>query len=172
MSIFVYDVKPGAEEQTQVAKAAFKRLKTLRHPNILAYIDGLEVPTSCSVYPTSVPHFLPVLSSVFLWISSPSAPAPHPPRFDFPFFAPIAMSLIASCSPPSLPDTPCSLLQTDKCLHVVTEAVTPLGVYLKARAEAGGLKELEFSWGLHQIVVRWGGSGDESRGGGAAATGL
>ncbi|KAF4009892.1 hypothetical protein G4228_001211 [Cervus hanglu yarkandensis] len=83
VSIFVYDVKPGAEEQTQVAKAAFKRLKTLRHPNILAYIDGLE---------------------------------------------------------------------TDKCLHVVTEAVTPLGVYLKARVEAGGLKELELSWGLHQIV--------------------
>lgn len=46
MSIFVYDVKPGADEQTQVAKAAFKRLKTLRHPNILAYIDGLEVPAS------------------------------------------------------------------------------------------------------------------------------
>uniref|UniRef100_A0A8C4L483 N-terminal kinase-like protein n=1 Tax=Equus asinus asinus TaxID=83772 RepID=A0A8C4L483_EQUAS len=83
VSIFVYDVKPGAEELTQVAKAAFKRLKTLRHPNILAYIDGLE---------------------------------------------------------------------TDKCLHIVTEAVTPLGMYLKARAEAGGLKELELSWGLHQIV--------------------
>ncbi|XP_066205730.1 N-terminal kinase-like protein isoform X5 [Saccopteryx leptura] len=83
VSVFVYDVKPGAEEQTQVAKAAFKRLKTLRHPNILAYIDGLE---------------------------------------------------------------------TDKCLHIVTEAVTPLGVYLKARAEAGGPKELELSWGLHQIV--------------------
>lgn len=46
MSIFVYDVKPGADEQTQVAKAAFKRLKTLRHPNILAYIDGLEVPAA------------------------------------------------------------------------------------------------------------------------------
>ncbi|XP_035933536.1 N-terminal kinase-like protein isoform X1 [Halichoerus grypus] len=83
VSIFVYDVKPGADEQTQVAKAAFKRLKTLRHPNILAYIDGLE---------------------------------------------------------------------TDKCLHVVTEAVTPLKMYLKERAEAGGLKELELSWGLHQIV--------------------
>ncbi|XP_023988947.1 N-terminal kinase-like protein isoform X2 [Physeter macrocephalus] len=83
VSIFVYDVKPGVEEQTQVAKAAFKRLKTLRHPNILAYIDGLE---------------------------------------------------------------------TDKCLHIVTEAVTPLGAYLKARAEAGDLKELELSWGLHQIV--------------------
>lgn len=38
----------------------------------------------------------------------------------------------------------------------MTEAVTPLGMYLKARAEAGGLKELELSWGLHQIVVRWG----------------
>uniref|UniRef100_A0A452S595 N-terminal kinase-like protein n=1 Tax=Ursus americanus TaxID=9643 RepID=A0A452S595_URSAM len=83
VSIFVYDVKPGADEQTQVAKAAFKRLKTLRHPNILAYIDGLE---------------------------------------------------------------------TDKCLHVVTDAVTPLKMYLKERAEAGGLKELELSWGLHQIV--------------------
>uniref|UniRef100_A0A8C0ZX11 N-terminal kinase-like protein n=1 Tax=Castor canadensis TaxID=51338 RepID=A0A8C0ZX11_CASCN len=83
VSIFVYDVKPGAEEQTQVAKAAFKRLKTLRHPNILAYIDGLE---------------------------------------------------------------------TEKCLHVVTEAVTPLGMYLKERVEAGGLKEQELSWGLHQIV--------------------
>ncbi|XP_010634481.1 N-terminal kinase-like protein [Fukomys damarensis] len=83
VSIFVYDVKPGAEEQTQVAKAAFKRLKTLRHPNILAYIDGLE---------------------------------------------------------------------TEKCLHIVTEAVTPLGMYLKARGEAGGLKEQELSWGLHQIV--------------------
>lgn len=83
VSIFVYDVKPGAEEQTQVARAAFKRLKTLRHPNILAYIDGLE---------------------------------------------------------------------TEKCLYIVTEAVTPLGTYLKARAEAGGLKEQELSWGLHQIV--------------------
>ncbi|XP_040826918.1 N-terminal kinase-like protein isoform X3 [Ochotona curzoniae] len=83
VSIFVYDVKPGQEEQTQVAKAAFKRLKTLRHPNILAYIDGLE---------------------------------------------------------------------TEKCLHVVTETVTPLGTYLKARSEAGGPKEPELSWGLHQIV--------------------
>lgn len=52
MSIFVYDVKPGAEEQTQVAKAAFKRLKTLRHPNILAYIDGLEVPVARSTHLT------------------------------------------------------------------------------------------------------------------------
>ncbi|XP_067831818.1 N-terminal kinase-like protein isoform X2 [Heptranchias perlo] len=42
VSVFVYDVKPNSEEQTQVAKAAFKRLKTLRHPNILSFADGLE----------------------------------------------------------------------------------------------------------------------------------
>lgn len=52
VSIFVYDVKPGAEEQTQAAKAAFKRLKTLRHPNILAFIDGLEVLAAPSLPPT------------------------------------------------------------------------------------------------------------------------
>uniref|UniRef100_A0A8C5P2L0 N-terminal kinase-like protein n=1 Tax=Jaculus jaculus TaxID=51337 RepID=A0A8C5P2L0_JACJA len=83
VSIFVYDVKPGAEEQTQVAKAAFKRLKHLRHSNILSYIDWLEI---------------------------------------------------------------------EKCLHVVTKAVALLRTYLKTRAEAGGLKEQELSWGLHQIV--------------------
>ncbi|XP_038620016.1 N-terminal kinase-like protein [Tachyglossus aculeatus] len=83
VSVFIYDVKPGAEEQTLLAKAAFKRLKTLRHPNILAYIDGLE---------------------------------------------------------------------TDKCLYVVTEPVTPLGTYLKAKGDAGELSQLEVSWGLHQIV--------------------
>uniref|UniRef100_A0A8D2CR16 N-terminal kinase-like protein n=1 Tax=Sciurus vulgaris TaxID=55149 RepID=A0A8D2CR16_SCIVU len=73
VSIFVYDVKPGAEEQTQVAKAASSASKLSVTPTSLAYIDGLEVP---------------------------------------------------------------------KVLHVVTEAVTPLGMYLKAR----------LSWGLHQIV--------------------
>lgn len=43
MSVFVYDVAQGTEQETQLAKAAFKRMKTLRHPNILAYVDGLEV---------------------------------------------------------------------------------------------------------------------------------
>ncbi|XP_072887464.1 N-terminal kinase-like protein isoform X1 [Hemitrygon akajei] len=83
VSIFVYDVKPNSDEQTQVAKAAFKRLKTLRHPNILSFVDGLE---------------------------------------------------------------------TEKCLFVVTEPVTPLGTYLKAKEAVGGLSEPEISWGLHQIV--------------------
>ncbi|XP_058875960.1 N-terminal kinase-like protein isoform X2 [Acipenser ruthenus] len=42
VSVFVFEVKPGSEEHTPVAKAALKRLKTLRHPNILSYVDGLE----------------------------------------------------------------------------------------------------------------------------------
>ncbi|XP_051901203.1 N-terminal kinase-like protein [Pristis pectinata] len=83
VSIFMYDVKPNSDEQTQVAKAAFKRLKTLRHPNILSFVDGLE---------------------------------------------------------------------TEKCLYVVTEPVTPLGTYLKAKEDVGGLSQLEISWGLHQVV--------------------
>ncbi|XP_055487262.1 N-terminal kinase-like protein isoform X1 [Leucoraja erinacea] len=83
VSIFLYDVKPNADEQTQVAKAAFKRLKTLRHPNILSFVDGLE---------------------------------------------------------------------TEKCLYVVTEPVTPLVTYLESKQPPGGLSELEISWGLHQIV--------------------
>lgn len=136
MSIFVYDVKPGAEEQTQVAKAAFKRLKTLRHPNILAFIDGLEVLAA---------HPCPPLS--------PSAPLLPQRRSDPPFPSP------SPCPP-----------QTDKCVHVVTEAVTPLGVHLRARAEAGGPGELELSWGLHQIAVRRVAVG--ARGRGAAGSGL
>lgn len=50
VSVFVYEAAQGTEEQSQLAKAAFKRMKTLRHPNILAYVDGLEVNVVMSVY--------------------------------------------------------------------------------------------------------------------------
>ncbi|XP_062856745.1 N-terminal kinase-like protein [Trichomycterus rosablanca] len=53
VSIFLYEVAQGTEEQTQLAKAAFKRMKTLRHPNILAYVDGLE--TEKSLYVVTEP---------------------------------------------------------------------------------------------------------------------
>lgn len=46
VSVFVYEVAQGSDQQTQLAKAAFKRMKTLRHPNILAYVDGLETEKS------------------------------------------------------------------------------------------------------------------------------
>ncbi|KAJ8405170.1 hypothetical protein AAFF_G00321610 [Aldrovandia affinis] len=83
VSVFMFEVTSGAEVQTPLAKAAFKRMKTLRHPNILAYVDGLE---------------------------------------------------------------------TEKCLYLVTEPVTPLSTHLKAQAERAGSGELEVSWGLHQII--------------------
>ncbi|XP_061756157.1 N-terminal kinase-like protein [Nerophis ophidion] len=53
VSVFVYEVAQGSELQTQLAKAAFKRMKTLRHPNILAYVDGLE--TEKSLYLVTEP---------------------------------------------------------------------------------------------------------------------
>nr|XP_061792688.1 N-terminal kinase-like protein isoform X2 [Nerophis lumbriciformis] len=53
VSVFVHEVVQGLEQQTQLAKAAFKRMKTLRHPNILAYVDGLE--TEKSLYLVTEP---------------------------------------------------------------------------------------------------------------------
>ncbi|XP_028815946.1 N-terminal kinase-like protein isoform X1 [Denticeps clupeoides] len=55
VSVFLYEVPPGTEEQTHLAKAAFKRMKTLRHPNILAYMDGLERETERSIYVVTEP---------------------------------------------------------------------------------------------------------------------
>ncbi|XP_031442957.1 N-terminal kinase-like protein isoform X2 [Clupea harengus] len=55
VSVFVYEVSQGTEAQTQLAKAAFKRMKTLRHPNILAYVDGLEFETEKSLYLVTEP---------------------------------------------------------------------------------------------------------------------
>ncbi|XP_019725520.1 N-terminal kinase-like protein isoform X2 [Hippocampus comes] len=53
VSVFMHEVAQGSEQQAQLAKAAFKRMKTLRHPNILAYVDGLE--TDKSLYLVTEP---------------------------------------------------------------------------------------------------------------------
>lgn len=45
VSVFVHDVKSSSEDKVQTAKLALRRLKTLRHPNILRYIDALESET-------------------------------------------------------------------------------------------------------------------------------
>ncbi|XP_031353468.1 N-terminal kinase-like protein isoform X2 [Photinus pyralis] len=42
VSVFMYDIKSGSETQLDIAKAAVKRLKTLRHPSVLTYLDSLE----------------------------------------------------------------------------------------------------------------------------------
>lgn len=41
-SVFAFDLKNGSETQMEMAKASVKRLKTLRHPSILTYVDSLE----------------------------------------------------------------------------------------------------------------------------------
>ena len=43
VSVFILDSKTcGSDTQMELAKSALKRLKTLRHPNILTYVDSLE----------------------------------------------------------------------------------------------------------------------------------
>ncbi|XP_060575730.1 N-terminal kinase-like protein [Ruditapes philippinarum] len=42
VSVFVFDVKSSSESQTALARSSFKRIKTLRHPNILTFLDGIE----------------------------------------------------------------------------------------------------------------------------------
>lgn len=39
----MFDVRHGNETQFEVCKAAVKRLKMLRHPSILTYLESLEV---------------------------------------------------------------------------------------------------------------------------------
>lgn len=38
----MYDIKSGNDTQLEIAKVSVKRLKTLRHPSILTYLDSLE----------------------------------------------------------------------------------------------------------------------------------
>ncbi|XP_017890695.1 N-terminal kinase-like protein [Ceratina calcarata] len=42
VSVFVFESKNGNEHFLDVARSSVKRLKTLRHPSILAYLDSLE----------------------------------------------------------------------------------------------------------------------------------
>ncbi|CAH1116733.1 unnamed protein product [Phaedon cochleariae] len=42
VSVFVFDLKTNAEVLLEVAKSSVKRLKTLRHPSVLTYLDSLE----------------------------------------------------------------------------------------------------------------------------------
>lgn len=42
VSVLVFDTKSGSETRLEIAKAAVKRLKTLRHPSVLTYLDSYE----------------------------------------------------------------------------------------------------------------------------------
>lgn len=42
VSVFVFDLRSGSDAKCELAKASLKRLKTLRHPSILQFLDSLE----------------------------------------------------------------------------------------------------------------------------------
>lgn len=42
VTVFVYDIKNGSDTKLEIAKGSMKRLKTLRHPSILLYLDSAE----------------------------------------------------------------------------------------------------------------------------------
>lgn len=42
VSVFLFDVHKGSETQLEVAKAALKKLKTLRHPSLMHFLDSCE----------------------------------------------------------------------------------------------------------------------------------
>lgn len=42
MSIFTYEIKSGSEATFELAKSSLKRIKTLRHPSILQFLDSFE----------------------------------------------------------------------------------------------------------------------------------
>lgn len=42
VSVFVYDIKSGSDIKLEIARSSMKRLKTLRHPSILQYLDSIE----------------------------------------------------------------------------------------------------------------------------------
>lgn len=43
VAIFILDTKNSSQSEVDAAKAAVKRLKTLRHPSILTFFDSVEV---------------------------------------------------------------------------------------------------------------------------------
>lgn len=42
VSILTYEIRTGSEAQFELAKASLKRIKTLRHPSVLQYLDSFE----------------------------------------------------------------------------------------------------------------------------------
>lgn len=52
--MFVYDIKNGSETKLEIAKSAVKRLKTLRHPSVLQFLDSLETDKQLYVATESV----------------------------------------------------------------------------------------------------------------------
>lgn len=43
VTIFILESKNASPAEMDAAKASVKRLKTLRHPNVLTFLDSVEV---------------------------------------------------------------------------------------------------------------------------------
>nr|XP_054509672.1 N-terminal kinase-like protein [Agelaius phoeniceus] len=85
VSVFAHSLGPGVDPgATALARAGLKRLRSLRHPNILGYLDSLE---------------------------------------------------------------------TEQCLYLVTEAVTPLRRHLRLHPPSGDSGEQEVAWGLQRLLT-------------------
>ncbi|XP_056366406.1 LOW QUALITY PROTEIN: N-terminal kinase-like protein [Oenanthe melanoleuca] len=85
VSVFAHTLSPGGDPAaTALARAGLKRLRSLRHPNILGYLDSLE---------------------------------------------------------------------TEQCLYLVTEAVTPLRRHLRLHPPSGDAGEQEVAWGLQRLLT-------------------
>ncbi|XP_041343571.1 N-terminal kinase-like protein, partial [Pyrgilauda ruficollis] len=85
VSVFAHSLGPGGDPgATALARAGLKRLRSLRHPNILGYLDSLE---------------------------------------------------------------------TEQCLYLVTEAVTPLRRHLRLHPPSGDSGEQEVAWGLQRLLT-------------------
>ncbi|XP_077645729.1 N-terminal kinase-like protein [Lonchura striata] len=85
VSVFAHSLAPGGDPgATGLARAGLKRLRSLRHPNILGYLDSLE---------------------------------------------------------------------TEQCLYLVTEAVTPLRRHLRLHPPSGDAGEQEVAWGLQRLLT-------------------
>ncbi|XP_045584543.1 N-terminal kinase-like protein isoform X1 [Procambarus clarkii] len=70
VSVFICDIRDGNTSYLDVAKAAVKKLKTLRHPCILTYIDSLE--SDKLVYLVTEP-----VTPLLTWLNDDSLTAAH-----------------------------------------------------------------------------------------------
>lgn len=62
VTIFIFDKKK--QDKLPLAQNAFKRFKTIRHPNILRYIDGIELETSIYIVTEEVKPLVERLPSI------------------------------------------------------------------------------------------------------------
>lgn len=64
VSVFIFDIKNNTEYNLELAKASIKRLKTLRHPSMLQYVDSLETEKVLYVVTEYVEPFASYLASL------------------------------------------------------------------------------------------------------------